>query len=243
MAPAGASQCPAAPVKGGRNNMELHVVSITRERPDLRIILCHGFGADNRDLLDLAAWIDPGQAHDWHFPQAPVPMPGFPGWAWFPRGQRELLGALGGGYFGRLENLSDPGLAASATELDDWIERAGLPRDRLVIGGFSQGSMVALRYALDSAIPPAGAILLSGSLIDRAATAARLERPAFPIFQSHGRQDPVLEIAGARALRALLGTAGWQVDWHEFDGGHEINPGVLNKLCAWLDRLSAGRLS
>jgi phospholipase/carboxylesterase len=220
--------------------MDLDVVSITREKPVLRIILCHGFGANNRDLLELAAWLDPNHAHDWHFPQAPVAMPGFPGWAWFPRSLPDLLGALGGDYFGRLEHLSDPGLADSAAELASWVGQAGLPPERLVVGGFSQGAMVALRWALESTVPPAGVALLSGSLIDRATTATLLRRPAFPVFQSHGRQDPVLEIAGARALRSLLEASGWQVDWHEFTGGHEINTGVLDAFSAFLDRLSAG---
>ena len=216
--------------------MNLESVSITRIAPELHIVLCHGFGASKHDLAGLVEWLDPDSRFDWHFPQAPMPLPGFGGWAWFPREAAELLKTMSGEYFSHLESINDPGLDASATEVLALVRSLALPESRLVIGGFSQGSMVALRTVLTGDIHPAGLAILSGSLIDRAGTVRGLSGATpCPVFQSHGRSDQVLAIEGARALRGLLEEATFPLEWCEFAGGHEINEVVVQKFSRFLE--------
>jgi phospholipase/carboxylesterase len=219
--------------------MKLDTISILRDQAEFHIILCHGFGASKHDLAGLAEWLDPRGRFSWHFPQAPYPLKEIGGWAWFPREAPAMAHVMAGDYFDHLETVSDPGLDASARELAELAAGLGIPGSRLVIGGFSQGSMVALQAVLSAGLRPAALLVLSGNLVDRAGTERSL--PATlpcPVFQSHGMYDQVLPLAGARTLRSLLETRGFPVEWCGFPGGHEINETVVSSLAAFLDRLA-----
>jgi phospholipase/carboxylesterase len=87
-----------------------------------------------------------------------------------------------------------------------------------------------------SARPLAALVLLSATLLARGAwEAAMPARRALPVFQSHGRQDPLLPFAAAVTLRDLWREGGAAVDWIEFNGGHEIPYGVTERLGRFLD--------
>ena len=106
---------------------------------------------------------------------------------------------------------------------------------RLVLGGFSQGAMLACDVALRTARPLAALVMLSGTLLARDAWLPAMgARNTLPIFQSHGRQDPLLPFAAAERLRDAWHDAGAHVDWIEFNGGHEIPYGVLEGLGSFL---------
>jgi predicted esterase len=99
---------------------------------------------------------------------------------------------------------------------------------QLVLGGFSQGAMLALDVALHRAAPPAGLILMSGTLIAESAWQPRMTSLAgVPVMLSHGRQDGLLPFSAAEVLRDRLTAGGARVDWQPFAGGHEIPRTVI----------------
>ena len=104
-----------------------------------------------------------------------------------------------------------------------------------MLGGFSQGAMLATDVALRLDEPPAGLVIFSGTLVNEAEWAARAPRRAgLGVLQSHGRQDPLLPFDNAVALRDLLAGAGLAVDFFAFDGGHALPPDALLRLGAFL---------
>jgi phospholipase/carboxylesterase len=109
----------------------------------------------------------------------------------------------------------------------------------LVLGGFSQGAMLALDVALHRAAPPAGLILMSGTLIAESVWQPRLPALAgAPVMMSHGRSDMLLPFAVAEILRDQLAAAGAAIDWQPFSGGHEIPRAVIAAADALLRRLA-----
>ncbi|MFW5689640.1 MAG: alpha/beta hydrolase, partial [Spirochaetota bacterium] len=117
-----------------------------------------------------------------------------------------------------------------------------IDRDRpLVLGGFSQGSMVAVEAVLSAGVRPAGLIILSGALVARERWARLLREHeelvrGLPVFQSHGLDDPILPIAGARALGALLEEHGARREFTTFAGGHAIPAQAVEHASAWLEQ-------
>lgn len=196
---------------------------------DRVIVLLHGFGAGGDDLVGLADYIDaPGAA--WVFPEAPIALGGpyGPGRAWWRLDE--------GAPLGRDRSDEDPPELADlrpalVTLLAQVRARWSLAGDRVLLGGFSQGAMVACDLACGSDAPLGGLILLSGTLLaKRRWQAGMAARAGLPILQSHGTLDGLLPFASAEALRDLLVAAGARVDWVPFDGGHEIPPPVLQAI-------------
>src|SRR5262249_48823517 len=150
------------------------------------VVLFHGYGADGADLAPLAMELDLPRPVRWLFPDAPLPLD-WGGRAWFPidvaaidRAQRT----------GQAVDWSNEGAAAPARR---FLESLGVPWSRLILGGFSQGSMLATELALNAPENPLGLVILSGNLIN-AAEWGKLapRRRGLPFFQSHGIADPVL---------------------------------------------------
>ena len=115
--------------------------------------------------------------------------------------------------------------------------QTGLPMQKLVLGGFSQGAMIATDVALRLEEAPGALVVLSGTLLIEDAWRTKAKaRTGLPVFQSHGRQDPVLPFAAAEWLRDLFVEAGMQHEFVPFDGGHTIGEDALLKLGAFLSR-------
>jgi phospholipase/carboxylesterase len=205
------------------------------------ILLCHGFGAPGDDLVSLSRVIDAGVGVRWFFPEAPIALP-WGGRAWWPLDMERLQALQQRGASRALAEETPDGLAAARAALEATIAaletERGVTRDKLIIGGFSQGAMVTTEIALHADRPFAGLALLSGNLLsaDRWAEAAGRSGPSIHAFVAHGRQDPVLPFAGAEALRALLEKAGASVDWVAHGGQHEIPPPVVAGLGAFARR-------
>ncbi len=198
------------------------------------IVLLHGWGANAQDLMDLA----PALAMPDHwlfFPNAPIPHPYSPqGRMWYD-----------------LESPDFQGLAQSRQLLLDWLQTlpslTGLPPERIILGGFSQGGAMTLELGLT--LPPTlnlgGLLVLSGYLHPQLQTLT-LDGTALPPIQViHGRQDTVVPIAAARQIQSVILRKGGQVQYQEFDMGHEINPAALaiahNFLLQTLPSLEADR--
>jgi phospholipase/carboxylesterase len=213
------------------------------------ILLCHGFGAPGDDLVALSRVIDAGRDVRWFFPEAPIALDlgwGTTGRAWWPIDMERLQRMMLSGQAHRLADETPAGLAEARAALEGTLAALekdhGVRRDRLVIGGFSQGAMLTTEVALHAEVPFAGLAILSGTLIaaERWAEAARARGPSIHAFQSHGRRDPILPFAVAEALRALLEGAGATVDWVPHGGQHEIPQVVVDRLGAFAKKRLGG---
>jgi phospholipase/carboxylesterase len=190
------------------------------------VILLHGFGANARDLVPLSAALDPLEPVDWYFPEAPLLLgrgPAGPSRAWFPKDPRELERAYTERYFTDLPALNPSGLRESVDAVVELISSLGVDPDRLIVGGFSQGAIVALWSAFRLARAPRGAILFSGSLVaeEESRRLARSRDP-IPFVQTHGKSDPILPFQDAKRLYTMLSEAGHPGRFVEFTGAHQI---------------------
>ncbi len=216
-----------------RARIMLPAASETIERV---VVLLHGFGAPGDDLVALCEWIEaPGTA--WVFPEAPMELGGAYGDArawWMIDMERLDRDARSGKPSDRSDELP-VGLVEARGAMTELLEavRARFPigDDRLIIGGFSQGAMLACDVALHTERALGGLILLSGTLLARTEWEPRMAaRAGLPVLMSHGNRDALLPFAAAERLRDLLIAAGLQVEWLAFDGGHEIPPPLLEAI-------------
>jgi phospholipase/carboxylesterase len=203
-----------------------------RERPAAApqaeglLVLHHGRGADEHDLLGLADVLDPERRLHVVTPRAPLTLPGWPGHHWY------VVPRVG---------YPDPetfraAYAALAAFHDELWERTGLGPERTVLGGFSMGSVMSYALGLGPDRPaPAGILAFSGFVPTvegwQPDLAARANLRA---FIAHGRSDPVIGVEFARRARELLEGAGLEVEYHESDGGHHIDPAHVPAAAGWL---------
>lgn len=206
------------------------------------IVLCHGFGAPGDDLVSLARVIDAGPGARWFFPEAPLELDlgfGGAGRAWWMIDMARLEQLMRRADVHQLIQDTPAGLSEARAALEACIDALvrdhGVARERMILGGFSQGAMLSTEVALHAARPFAGVVLLSGSLIsaDRWIEAARVTGPSLRALMSHGRADPLLPFEGAEALRGLLEGAGAQIEWAPHNGQHEIPPLVCDRFGAF----------
>jgi phospholipase/carboxylesterase len=142
-----------------------------------------------------------------------------------------------------MPDLSDTrpaGLKRSALLVGDLLDRLRKsPGDPIILGGYSQGAMVAAEVAFESDERLAGLVLLSGTFVDELRWRERLSRRrGLPVFISHGRDDRTLPFAVAERLRDTLVAAGAEVTWCPFDGGHEVPAVVVAELNDFIKRLT-----
>lgn len=214
------------------------------------VILCHGFGAPGDDLVGLGAELvrrAPSLAAvRFYFPAAPLSL-GASGWgesrAWWliDMVQLQRLQAADPAELTAFRRLEPEGMAQARRALlklvSEVLEGTKLSPRQLVLGGFSQGAMLATDVALRLEEAPAGLCVLSGTLLIEDAWKPKIAaRTAMPVFQSHGRSDPVLPFDAARALEALFVEAGTPHEFVAFDGGHGIDESTLAALATFLER-------
>lgn len=181
------------------------------------IVAVHGRGADATDLGGLAPEISP-TGYRWVLPQGPLPVPFAPnwvGWAWYELGETQ-----------------DQTVVASRDRLagfiDDTIQRLDVPRDRVVLMGFSQGAVMALHVGLFSPEPFAAVVAMSGHLPAAETLVPVLsERVGRRVLVVHGTADETLPIERGRRIREVLLAAGLNPEYHEFQMGHQITPESL----------------
>ncbi|GJL57558.1 MAG: esterase [Nitrospirales bacterium] len=205
------------------------------------VVLLHGFGAPGDDLVALWRYLNIPDEVRFLFPAAPLQLGmGFgDARAWWMLDMERLTQARAQGQWDALSQEIPRGLPQARTLMQDLLslatETLSVPPASLVLGGFSQGAMLATDLALHTNIPFAGLVLLSGTLIARQEWLTRLpNRQGLPVFQSHGTDDPILSFSMAQQLREHIQTAGLPVSWVEFRGGHEIPLEVLQGLGAFL---------
>jgi phospholipase/carboxylesterase len=205
-----------------------------RERPAAEsgeglLVLHHGRGTDERDLLGLADVLDPGRR--WHVasPRAPLQLPGSPGYHWYlvPR-------------VGYPDHDTFHAARRDLAEFHDRLwEQTGIEPARTVLGGFSMGTVMSYTMALSEDRPPvAGTLAFSGFIPVVEDWQPHLEdRRGTRVFIAHGRADPVIGVEFARSARRLLEDGGLAVEYRESDVGHQIDPRDLDAAAGWLDRV------
>ena len=214
------------------------------------VVLLHGFGAPGDDLVPLwrtlAVRRDATRTVRYVFPAAPLLLgPEFGegrAWWWIDLESRMRRRAQGGSAW---TDEVPEGLSRARGQvdglLDDIVNVLGPPPGKVVLGGFSQGAMLALDVALRSERPLAGLVILSGTHIAAKEWAVYLDagsRRGLPVFMSHGKQDALLPFETAETLRAELTASGMEVEWHPFQGDHGIPPEAGARMGAFLSRVT-----
>jgi phospholipase/carboxylesterase len=190
------------------------------------LVLHHGRGTSERDLIGLADVLDPEQQLHVAAPRAPRELPGQPGFHWY------LVPRVG---FPDPETFAGA-RAALASFHDRLWERTGLGPEQTVLGGFSMGTVMSYTMAFDPGRPAvAGVLAFSGFIATVEGWAPDLAgRTATRTFIAHGRQDPIISVDLARDARRRLEAAGVPVEYHESDVAHHIDPAHLRAAVAWL---------
>lgn len=190
------------------------------------LVLHHGRGADEHDLLGLADAVDPERRLHVAAPRGPLTLPGWPGHHWY------VVPRVG---FPDPETFHAAHRALAAFHDELW-ERTGLGPERTVLGGFSMGSVMSYALGLDGGRPrPAGLLVFSGFIPVVEGWVPDLpERAGLRAFVAHGRRDPVMEVGFARRARDRLERAGVHVDYRESDAAHHVDPAHVPAATAWL---------
>jgi len=217
------------------------------------VVFCHGFGAPGSDLVALAGelvQLQPSLAGaTFAFPAGPIDLSSiglYGGRAWFPIDMQALDQANRAGRIDVLAAAEPPGMGAARKKLRTAIEAlmGGRQWSQVVLGGFSQGAMMALDLALRLEEAPAAVIAFSPTLVDRASwERAAARRLGLRVLITHGRQDPLLPIRGTEALVTLLSAAGVAVDYLPFDGPHTIPFEALERAAVLLRELAGNSTS
>lgn len=193
------------------------------------LLLHHGRGTSERDLIGLADLLDPERRLRVVTPRGPLQLPGSPGYHWY------LVPRVG---------YPDPETFEAArialAELHDRLwEESGIGPERTVLGGFSMGAVMSFTMGLGGERPaPAGILAFSGfvptvedwepSFSDRTGTR---------VLVSHGRTDPVISVEFAHKARELVEAGGLDLTYRESELGHQIDPAHLREAATWLEEM------
>jgi phospholipase/carboxylesterase len=212
----------------------------TAPNPKHSVIWLHGLGADGNDFKPIVPEL---VDRKWPplrfvFPHAPVRAVTINGGmrmrAWY-----DILGAQ------IAAQQDEAGMRASITALDELIAREterGVPSERVILAGFSQGGAIVLAGGVRHAAKLGGIIALSTYLpLDKSTASERsTANAAMPIFMGHGSFDQVVpQVLGTMSRDALV-RLGYDVEWHSYAMAHQVSPPEIADLRAWIaKRLAA----
>jgi phospholipase/carboxylesterase len=193
--------------------------------PEGALVLFHGRGAGEHDLFPLLDMLDPERRLLGATARGPLSLP--PGGAHW--------------YVVRRVGYPDPDTFHStypqvASWLDEMLAEHGVPHDRTVLGGFSQGSVMSYALGVGAGRPrPAGIMALSGFIPQVEGFQLDLANAAgLPVAIAHGTHDPVIPVDFGRDARDRLTEAGAEVTYRESPMPHTIDPAFMRELPAWL---------
>ena len=208
----------------------------TRPKPSHSVIWLHGLGADGNDFVPIVQELSlPPLGIRFVFPHAPMrPVTingGFVMRAWYDIVYQDLV-----------MKEDEPGLRQSQQMIEALIakeETRGLPMNRIVVAGFSQGGVIALQTGLRQPERLAGVMSLSAylpltSTIGKERNAANND---VPIFMGHGVTDNIVPLPLGTASRDRLLKLGYDVDWHQYPMPHSVCAEELEDISAWLARV------
>jgi phospholipase/carboxylesterase len=196
------------------------------------VVLLHGFGAPGTDLVGMHRSLSVVPGLRFAFPAGLLDLSrvfGGDARAWWSIDIAERMARAARG-LPRDPNEVPDGMDAAADVVAAWLNSARADGP-LVLGGFSQGAMLALEVALRLEKPPQALALLSSTLLAEGRQKPLLSRlQGTPIFQSHGREDSILAFGDAEKLHVHLTGASLNATFLPFSGGHEIPPAALRGL-------------
>jgi phospholipase/carboxylesterase len=211
----------------------------TSTNPTVAVIWMHGLGADGNDFVPIVNELDltgcPGIR--FIFPHAPT-MPVTINGGYVMRAWYDILGT------DLVKREDEAGLRHSQKAIEQLIanEKArGIPAERIILAGFSQGCAMALQTGLRYPEKLAGLMCLSGYVPIHQTVAAE-RSPAnqnTPIFLAHGRADPVIPIHRAEQSRDVLKSLGYAIEWHEYMMQHSVCEEEIEHMGNWLRHVLA----
>jgi phospholipase/carboxylesterase len=194
----------------------------TGDHPEAAVIWMHGLGADGNDFVPIVRELDLTDcpAIQFVFPHAET-MPvtinnGYVMRAWY-----DILG------MDLVRREDEVGLRKSQQQIEQLIAREierGIPAERIILAGFSQGCAMTLQTGLRYPHKLAGMLCLSGylPLADKLSAERSQSNRSTPIFMAHGRVDPVVQIARAETSRDFLTSLGYAVEWKDYSMPHSV---------------------
>ena len=214
-----------------------HIQIETAASPTAAVIWLHGLGADGNDFAGLVPELDLSRCPPirFIFPHAPsIPVTingGYVMPAWYDIRGTDMI-----------SRQDEAGIRASEQAIQALIGREmarGIPAERIVLAGFSQGCALALHTGLRYPQALAGIIALSGylPLADLLAQERHPANARTPIFMAHGSQDPVVILARGEASRDLLASLEYAVEWRSYPMPHSVHPREIADIAAFLTRL------
>jgi len=193
-----------------------HLERPARGEPEGLLVLFHGRGADEHDLFPLLDALDPERRLLGVTPRGPFS---------FPPGGAHWYGLY------RLGEPDPPTFLETYPQVTAWLDSFGVPSERTVLGGFSQGAVMTYAVGLGSARPrPAGLVALSGFVPIVPGFELDLSAPLPPVAIGHGTHDEVIGVEWGRQARDLLTAAGADVLYREYPLGHSIDPRYLREV-------------
>jgi phospholipase/carboxylesterase len=203
-----------------------HRVRETDGEPEGAIVLLHGRGTDEDHLFEMFDELDPDKRLVGISPRAPHELP--------PGGHHW--------YSVRRVGFPDPSTFGPTMEkLTAWFDalpgELGVPVERTVLGGFSQGAVMAYALGLGVDRPrPAALIALSGFIPTATGWELDEELDGFPVALGHGTQDPIIEVGYGREAKERLEKAGAEVTWRESPVEHVVDPDYYAELREFVAR-------
>lgn len=203
----------------------VHRVRPAAGDPEGALVLFHGRGANEHDLFDLLDVLDPDRRLVGATPRGPLRLP------------------PGGAHWYVVERVGYPDsktfaatYRAAGRWLDSWLADNGVDPERAILGGFSQGAVMAYSVALGRGRPrPAGIIALSGFIpVVTGWEIDPVNLAGLPVAIGHGTYDPVIEVGFGRSAHARLEELGAEVTFRESPVPHALDPAFLPDLREWL---------
>lgn len=214
----------------------------TGPQPQWSVLWLHGLGADGNDFSPIVPEL---VRRDWPairfvFPHAPVRAVTINGGArmraWYDIRDMDL------------NNRADhEGVAESVVQVDALIAREadrGVPADRVLLVGFSQGGAITLAAGLARSVPLAGLAGLSTYLPmppDRAEAMLQPGATSQPLFMGHGQFDPVVPCVGGELSAKAMGALGFDVQWHRYPMQHAVCAEEIRDLGDWMSERFAAK--
>ena len=204
-------------------NKELEAISLMPNDGNLDhlLVVLHGWGANYEDFVPCAKMLN---------------LPGF-GY-FFPNAPFEHFQVPGGRAWYALESKEFTGLEQSRAKLINWLQslesNTGVPLERTIMAGFSQGG--AMTLDVGATLPLTAICSLSGYLHYQPQDREKVNFP--PVLIVHGKQDPVVPVQAAQQARDELTKIGASVQYQEFDMGHEVQPAALQLLRQFIIQVS-----